>query len=98
MIKKPNAVWVDEFACKGCNICVSYCPSGTIAMRYEPTSVQGVVVEILDESSCIGCKKCELYCPDFAIFVASDGYKFAKLTDKSKQIAKAIKDNKFMRI
>ena len=33
MIEQNVAVWVDEARCKACNICVSYCPSGTLAMR-----------------------------------------------------------------
>ena len=28
-------VWVNTSNCKACDICVSVCPSGVLAMRYE---------------------------------------------------------------
>ncbi|MSN96282.1 4Fe-4S dicluster domain-containing protein [Campylobacter sp. FMV-PI01] len=92
------AVWVDESRCKACNICVSYCPSGSIAMRYEPNAIQGMMIEVINSNTCIGCRDCENHCPDFAIFVADKGFKFAKLTPESKQKAQAIKDNNFIKI
>ncbi|PSM52731.1 2-oxoglutarate:acceptor oxidoreductase, delta subunit [Campylobacter blaseri] len=90
------AVWVDESRCKACNICINYCPSGTLAMRYEPSNIQGMMIEILDPNTCIGCRDCETHCPDFAIFVADKGFKFAKLTSEAKQRAKEIVENNFM--
>ncbi len=40
---------------------------------------------------------CELHCPDFAIAVADKKeFKFAKLTEDSKQRAEAIRANGFM--
>ncbi|MCZ6167077.1 4Fe-4S dicluster domain-containing protein [Campylobacter ureolyticus] len=92
-----KAVWVDEGRCKACNICVSYCPSGTLAMRYEPSAIQGMMIEVLDDKTCIGCRDCETHCPDFAIFVAEKGFKFAKLTPQSKALSQAIKENNFMK-
>lgn len=98
MIPQPEntAVWVDESRCKACNICVSYCPSGTLAMKEDSNAIQGMMIEILDQSTCIGCRDCESHCPDFAIYVADKGFKFAKLTQESKDRAEAIKANKFM--
>lgn len=93
---QPNvAVWVDENRCKACNICVSLCPSGAIAMRDEVGAINGTMIEVIQPNSCIGCRKCEDSCPDFAIFVAQDGFKFAKLTQISKQRAQQIKANSF---
>ncbi len=63
-------VWVDESRCKACDVCVSVCPSGTLAMRPEPTSTLGAMISIVAAESCIGCNDCELACPDFAIYVA----------------------------
>ncbi|CZE48001.1 2-oxoglutarate-acceptor oxidoreductase subunit OorD [Campylobacter geochelonis] len=100
MIEQPKdaAVWVDESRCKACNICVDYCPSGTLAMRYDPYSIQGMMIEVLDSNSCIGCRDCETHCPDFAIYVADKGFKFAKLTEESKKRAEAIKSNNYMEL
>lgn len=100
MNKEPEniAVWVDESRCKACNICVNYCPSGTLAMSYDKHAIQGMMIEVLDTNTCIGCRDCEIHCPDFAIFVASKGFKFAKLTEESKQRAQSIKANNFMKL
>jgi 2-oxoglutarate ferredoxin oxidoreductase subunit delta len=89
-------VWVDESRCKACDVCVSVCPAGVLAMRPEPASTLGAMVEIVAPQDCIGCNDCELHCPDFAIFVAEKSeYKFAKLSDEAKQRAQAIKDNNY---
>ena len=89
-------VWVDETRCKACDLCVSVCPSGVLAMRPEPTSTLGAMVQIIAPSSCIGCNDCELSCPDFAIYVADKKeFKFAKLTDEAKQRSEAIKKNNY---
>jgi len=101
LVKAPEntPVWVDETRCKACDICVSVCPAGVLAMRLEPTSTLGAMLEIVHPEACIGCNDCELSCPDFAIFVADKSeYKFAKLTDESKARAEAIKNNKFMKL
>ncbi|MBZ7987536.1 4Fe-4S binding protein [Campylobacter canadensis] len=92
-------VWVDEKRCKACNLCVSYCPSGAIAMRDEPHAVLGKMIEVIHPEYCIGCRDCELHCPDFAIFVANPKeFKFAKLSEESKALAQKIKANNFQKI
>jgi len=89
-----TTVWVDENRCKACDVCVSVCPAGVLAMRPEPGSTLGAMISVVFANDCIGCKECELSCPDFAIFVAEKGEaKFAKLTKESKQRAEAIKAN-----
>ena len=101
LLKAPEntPVWLDESRCKACDICVSVCPAGVLAMRLEPTSTLGAMLEIVHPESCIGCNDYELSCPDFAISVADKSeYKFAKLTDEAKQRAEAIKNNKFMKL
>ncbi len=72
ILKAPanTPVWVDETRCKACDVCVSVCPAGVLAMKPEPTSTLGAMVTIVSSESCIGCNDCELSCPDFAIYVA----------------------------
>ena len=101
IIKAPEntPVWVDEARCKACDICVSVCPAGVLAMRLEPTSTLGAMFEIIAPESCIGCNDCELNCPDFAIFVSvKSEFKFAKLSDQAKERQVAIKNNKYMKL
>ncbi|WP_345991216.1 4Fe-4S dicluster domain-containing protein [Sulfurimonas sp. HSL-1716] len=90
-------VWVNVNNCKACDICVSVCPSGVLGMRYDHTSTLGAMISINHPEACIGCSECELSCPDFAIYVADKkDYKFAKLTEESKQRQAAIVANNYM--
>lgn len=49
--------------CKGCGLCVDFCPTGVL----EQTE-SGRIVAAHSEK-CTACHWCELHCPDFAIFV-----------------------------
>lgn len=96
---KDTPVWVNESRCKACNICVSYCPAGVLAMKDDIHAVLGKMIEVVYPDSCIGCSECEVHCPDFAIMVAKkDDFKFAKLTQEAKQRAQEIKNNKYQKI
>ncbi len=48
--------------CKGCAICVEFCPKNVLAMR------DGVPV-VVDAAACTRCQLCDVRCPDFAITV-----------------------------
>lgn len=50
--------------CKGCEICISFCPKDVLAL-----DAKTLKVKVLNPEKCTGCRLCELYCPDFAIFV-----------------------------
>jgi 2-oxoglutarate ferredoxin oxidoreductase subunit delta len=50
--------------CKGCNLCVAFCPTGVLAQGED-----GRVIVAYPEK-CTACRWCELHCPDFAIFVS----------------------------
>ena len=45
--------------CKGCGICVEFCPKKALELKHEK-------VRIADEEACILCGLCELRCPDYA--------------------------------
>jgi 2-oxoglutarate ferredoxin oxidoreductase subunit delta len=49
--------------CKGCGICIAFCPKKVIANN----DMGMPVIEKPDQ--CIGCRFCELHCPDFAIAI-----------------------------
>lgn len=60
----PPDIRITPQWCKGCDICVRFCPQGCLAL-----DAQGKVT-VVDEDACTGCRLCELLCPDFAIAVA----------------------------
>ena len=53
---------VDPKWCKGCGICVAFCPKGVLALEKEK-------IVIAKPDDCIKCGMCELRCPDYAIWV-----------------------------
>ena len=48
--------------CKGCEICVAFCPKNVLIMEKDKAKVDNL-------DACTGCLLCEIYCPDFAIKV-----------------------------
>jgi len=58
--KKAFEHVIRERWCKGCNICVAFCPKQVLVLK------NGKVYPEHPEL-CIGCRMCELRCPDFAI-------------------------------
>ena len=57
---------IRERWCKGCNICVAFCPKQVLALRNGK-------VYAAHPDQCIGCRLCELRCPDFAIEIHEQG-------------------------
>ncbi len=52
--------------CKGCGICVAFCPKGVLEMDQKDKAVASAT------EKCIACKLCELRCPDLAIEVITE--------------------------
>lgn len=61
--KGKSSVTIYPDWCKGCGICVAFCPKKVLEM--DP---QGKAI-VVREEECIHCGFCELHCPDFAIVV-----------------------------
>lgn len=60
--KAAHQIVIIEANCKGCAICVEFCPTKVLGLR------RGKVV-VLNPEKCTGCQLCDLRCPDFAITV-----------------------------
>lgn len=60
--RKPPRIEIKSAFCKGCSICVAFCPTQVLAMK----EGKAVVVHL---DKCTTCYFCELRCPDFAIAV-----------------------------
>ncbi|KUK14446.1 MAG: 4Fe-4S binding protein [Synergistetes bacterium] len=56
-------VVINEKWCKGCGLCVAFCPKNVLVMG------ERLKAEVKYQENCIGCRRCENYCPDFAIIV-----------------------------
>ena len=67
--------------CKGCGICVEFCPAKVLEMSEHGKST------VVREDDCIRCGFCELHCPDFAIIVKD------KEADAAEKHAKAQLEN-----
>jgi len=50
--------------CKGCNLCVEFCPTDVLEQGDD-----GRVI-VAHPNRCTACRWCERHCPDFAIFIS----------------------------
>ena len=62
--KRPRGhVTVYPNWCKGCDLCIEFCPTGVLAHGPDDRVI------VAHPEKCTACRWCELHCPDFAIFV-----------------------------
>lgn len=53
--------------CKGCELCVEYCPTDVLALSSQ-FNVHGYHYPVVASDDCIACQACSTICPEFAIF------------------------------
>lgn len=58
-----NKIGIERSWCKGCGVCVAFCPKGILALDKDGKAVAA------RPEDCVGCGVCERYCPDLAITV-----------------------------
>ncbi len=64
-VNKEKTLTLKKEWCKGCSICVAFCPKNVLEL------VDGII-NIKDIDSCIQCGQCELRCPDYAIWLEEE--------------------------
>jgi len=62
-VKTPAIIEINEAWCKGCDICVQFCPKNVLKLNRRGKA------EVVNLDDCTKCQLCELLCPDFAITV-----------------------------
>jgi len=60
---------INRERCKGCGLCILYCPKGLILMSDKINTIGVKPAEFKKDSACTGCTFCALICPDCAIEV-----------------------------
>ena len=65
--------------CKGCGICVAFCPKDVLELDDKGKAVAVRLGE------CIACRMCELRCPDLAVEVIIEEKKEKGGTDEGKR-------------
>lgn len=63
---------INQDKCKGCFLCVNFCPKGLLK-KSTKLNRQGLnFVEFVAAGDCIGCMQCAVICPDCCIEVFKD--------------------------
>jgi len=59
--KRKKEIIIDKGLCKGCRICVAFCPEKVLELDDDEK------VRVRFPEKCNACALCELRCPDMAI-------------------------------
>ncbi|MFH1169892.1 MAG: 4Fe-4S binding protein [Chloroflexota bacterium] len=59
---------IDQELCKGCELCLNFCPKGSIAIGDKPNA-SGYLPAFFNNNDCSGCAICAVVCPEVAIEV-----------------------------
>lgn len=62
-LRKRGRVRVFRNWCKGCGLCIAFCPQEVFAEDEEHHPV------VAHPERCVACQWCTIHCPDFAIIV-----------------------------
>jgi len=60
---------IDQELCKGCQICIAFCPKDAISPSHKLNASGYSPVVFNDSDECTGCAICAIVCPEVAIEV-----------------------------
>ncbi|RKQ88786.1 4Fe-4S binding protein [Brockia lithotrophica] len=71
-VRPRFAVYVDVERCKGCGLCVSACPHGSLVLS-EGYNAKGYhPAEFVNPEACKGCAFCAYMCPDVVLTIVRE--------------------------
>ncbi len=84
---------IDTERCKGCGLCVTVCPKGSIAISKE-SNQNGYYPAEAKNTACTGCAQCAIVCPEGIIEVCWDQPGQIRIveTDGKKSVPQAIEE------
>ncbi len=66
---KKGFIEIDQELCKGCEICMEFCPKDAIS-PFDKLNANGYLpASYNDNGKCTGCAICAIVCPEVAIEV-----------------------------
>ncbi len=71
-------VRIDKERCKGCGLCILYCPVKKLEFSSDLNSKGIKYAKVKDNIPCVGCGNCYLMCPDYCIEVYEKPEKLKK--------------------
>lgn len=60
---------INQELCKGCELCIEFCPKNLITLSETLNSAGYLPSQIKDTKECTGCATCATVCPEVAIEV-----------------------------
>lgn len=67
---KKVVVTIEKNRCKGCELCVHFCPKKVLAMSKEINDKGYFFSQVVNQNACTACRFCGFICPDMAIEIA----------------------------
>ena len=64
--KKKYIVRIDTRLCKGCEICIEFCPAKVLKLSCDLGERGVPSAEVKDGDACVGCRNCAVVCPEGA--------------------------------
>jgi len=66
-VVKEMVLRIHEEFCKGCGLCIEFCPKKVYELSNRLNSKGYQLPDIVRPEDCSECGLCEFYCPEFAI-------------------------------